>query len=78
MFIFILEFYFKIDVMYDDKPLNNELTLIDVGYIYAWRKVKRRFFVGLSFSTTQFKIFIFKDGSYAIILPIQYRKKCKH
>jgi hypothetical protein len=23
--------------MYDDKPLNDDLTLIDIAYIYAWR-----------------------------------------
>lgn len=29
----------KIDIMYDDKPLNKDLTLIDIAYIYAWRRV---------------------------------------
>lgn len=27
-----------VDIMYDDKPLNKELTLMDVAYIYAWRR----------------------------------------
>ncbi|CAF0917442.1 unnamed protein product [Brachionus calyciflorus] len=28
----------NLDIMYDDKPLNKELTLLDVSYIYAWRR----------------------------------------
>lgn len=27
------------DIMYDDTPLRNELTLLDVGFIYAWRRI---------------------------------------
>jgi hypothetical protein len=30
--------------MYDDKPLNKELTLMDVAYIYAWRRVNQKCF----------------------------------
>ena len=31
--------------MYDDKPLKDDLTLIDIAYIFAWRaKVMRVFF----------------------------------
>ena len=26
------------DIMYDDTPLRKELTLLDVGFIYAWRR----------------------------------------
>ena len=29
----------KIEIMYDDKPLNKDMTLIDIAYIYAWRRV---------------------------------------
>lgn len=25
--------------MYDDKPLNKDITLLDISYIYAWRRV---------------------------------------
>ena len=33
------------DVMYDDKPLKDDLTFIDIAYIFAWRaKVMRVFF----------------------------------
>ncbi len=28
----------RLDVMYDDRPLSEELTLLDVAYIYAWRR----------------------------------------
>jgi hypothetical protein len=27
-----------VDIMYDDRPLSGELTLLDVAYIYAWRR----------------------------------------
>jgi len=33
----LLEYENFIEVMYDDKPLKDELTLIDIAYIYAWR-----------------------------------------
>jgi len=25
--------------MYDDKPLNKDMTLLDISYNYAWRRV---------------------------------------
>jgi hypothetical protein len=28
----------NLDIMYDDKPLNKEFTLLDIAYIYAWRR----------------------------------------
>ncbi|RNA41492.1 polycomb complex BMI-1, partial [Brachionus plicatilis] len=28
----------NLDVMYDDKPLSKDITLLDVSYIYAWRR----------------------------------------
>ena len=28
----------RLDLMYDDSPLSEELTLLDVAYIYAWRR----------------------------------------
>jgi hypothetical protein len=28
--------------MYDDKPLKSDLTLLDVAYIYAWRRVSKK------------------------------------
>ncbi len=28
----------SLDVMYDDRPLSEELSLLDVAYIYAWRR----------------------------------------
>jgi hypothetical protein len=27
-----------VDVMYDDKPLKEELTLLDIAYMFAWRR----------------------------------------
>ena len=29
----------NLDIMYDDKPLNKDFTLMDIAYIYAWRRV---------------------------------------
>jgi len=28
----------RLDIMYDDKPLSNDWTLLDIAYIYAWRR----------------------------------------
>lgn len=27
--------------MYDDKPLSQDMTLLDIAYIYAWRRVNK-------------------------------------
>jgi len=56
--------------MYDDKPLNKDLTLIDVAYIYAWRRV---IIIILIFLIKKFifnlkKKLISKDSSNAFIL----------
>jgi hypothetical protein len=32
----LIVYYLKIDILYDDKSLNDDLVLIDVAYLFAW------------------------------------------
>lgn len=32
--------HFQIEVMYEDEPLKDYYTLMDIAYIYTWRRVR--------------------------------------
>lgn len=36
-------FPFKVEVMYEDEPLKDYYTLMDIAYIYTWRRVRNVF-----------------------------------
>lgn len=33
----------QVDVMYEDEPLKDYYTLMDIAYIYTWRRVRDLF-----------------------------------
>lgn len=35
---------FQIEVMYEDEPLKDYYTLMDIAYIYTWRRVREKLY----------------------------------
>lgn len=36
--------HFQIEVMYEDEPLKDYYTLMDIAYIYTWRRVREKLY----------------------------------
>lgn len=37
----VLPFVLQVEVLYEDEPLKEYYTLMDIAYIYPWRRVSR-------------------------------------
>lgn len=48
LYVFAFFFLYKIDIYHTSEALGDCLTLIDVAYIYMWRRVRSGFTVSIS------------------------------
>lgn len=69
--------FLKIEVMYDDKPLSPDFTLLDIAYIYAWRRVsflfsnkKKNNPRKMTCKLVFFFFVMLKDSTYATFLSL--------